>query len=71
MIAVPSDAPVTIPEVAPTGATNGLTLLQVPKGVPSVKPLVSPRQIPKVPEIGNGTAFTVTGILVLQPVGSV
>ena len=67
MIAVPSDAPVTNPEAEPTGATDGLILLHVPPVVPSVKVLVSPTQTPEVPEMGNGTGLTVTGIVALQP----
>jgi len=64
MVAVPIPAPVTPPVDGSIAAIVGVLLLHTPPVVPSVKLLVSPRQRPKVPEIGNGTAFTVTGMAV-------
>ena len=51
MIAVPTPAPVTIPDV-PTVATDVLLLLHVPLAVASVNVVVLPLQTDKVPAIG-------------------
>ena len=45
-----------------------LLLLQVPPDVTSLKLVADPAHTFAFPEIDNGTAFTVTGFVIIQPV---
>ena len=66
--------PGVMPETTPVPdivAVPGMLLLQVPPVVDSNKVMVEPSQTVCNPEIGNGTAFTVTTIVAMQPVGRV
>ena len=65
MFAVPADAPVITPVVAPTVATDTLLLLHVPPLVISDKEVVDPAQNDKVPDIPIGTGFTVITLVAL------
>lgn len=75
MVAVPAATPVTIPELAPTEATAGLLLLQVPPPRPPllVKVVVDPSQRVKAPltepAFGSGsTVIVFEALAVPQPV---
>ena len=59
---------VTTPVVSPMEATGGLLLSQVPPVVRSVKVVVSPAQICRVPPMADGAGFTVITTVELQPV---
>jgi hypothetical protein len=52
-------------------ATEGTLLDHVPPPVASDKRLVLPRHIVKLPAIGETAGYTVTVVVVIQPVGSV
>src|ERR1039458_142704 len=67
---VPVVMPLTTP-VPDTVAVPGMLLFQIPPVVDSNKVMVEPSQTVCNPEIGNGTAFTVTTIVAMQPVGRV
>ena len=71
IVSFPAVVAVTKPVVGDTKATVNVLLLQVPPVVRSLNRVVSPTQIPVAPETGNGSALTVTGMEMLQPVGSV
>ena len=70
MVAVPADAPVTMPVPTPTVATNVFALLQVPLP-PSLRVVVPPLHKLSVPEIADGRALTVTPIVLTHPLGAV
>jgi len=68
--AVPTLKPVTIPELEPTAATPGEPDVHVPPdGVP-VRLVVEPTQVTAGPVI-TGCAFTVTVVVVKQPVDNI
>ena len=70
MVDVPDVAPETIPELVPIVATLVLLLTHVPPPVlESV--VIEPSQIVAVPVIADGNGFTVTTVVVIQPVDSV
>ncbi len=70
MVEVPDVTPETIPELVPMVATLVLLLVQVPPPVlESV--VVEPAQTVVVPVIADGNGFTVTAVVVMQPVESV
>jgi hypothetical protein len=71
MIEPPSEEPVTRPLEELTVATVGTLLDHVPPPVASDKRLVLPRQIVNVPEIAGTAGYTVSVVVVIQPVGSV
>ncbi len=61
--------PVTIPVVAPTVAFEVLLLAHVPPVVPVLASVVvAPTQMDVVPEMGVGSALTVTTAVLPQPV---
>jgi len=64
---VPADTPVTTP-VAVTVAVAVVPLLHTPPDVTSLKVVVAPVHTVLLPVIAEGSALTVTGTLVLQPV---
>jgi hypothetical protein len=66
-----TDPPVTIPDNEPTLAIAGLLLLQVPPPVASVNVVVSPEHTINTPDIGAGSASTVTTAVMIHPVGNV
>lgn len=68
MIAVPELAPVTTPVVDPIAAIAPSLLLQVPPDVASLRVDDEPVQIPVEPVMAEGSALTVTTIVVRQPV---
>jgi hypothetical protein len=72
IVAVPAATPVTTPPV-PMLATDVLLLLHTPDGVGSVRVVVPPTHTLDAPLIPatTGSAFTVTVVVVVQPVGSV
>lgn len=71
MMAVPAVTPVTIPVVAPTVATAGVLLLQVPPGVALLKVVVAPTQwrvVPVMPATtGAATTVSCTKVTDVQP----
>ena len=71
MVGFPPDTPVTTPEEDPTVARAVLLLLQVPPEVASVNVVVKNGQTTAVPPIAAGEELTVTGVVILHPVGSV
>ena len=70
MIVKPVAAPVTIPLAEPTVATTVLLLAHVPPP-PSLKVIAAPTQTVAGPEIAEGSGFTVTTVVVVQPVPKV
>ena len=60
MVAVPAEAPVTIPVVEPTPATPVELLLQVPPVVESVSVIEPPIHIGTEPSTTEGPAITVS-----------
>jgi len=70
MVTVPPAAPETTPVVDPTVAMPPLLLLHVPPP-PSVNVMVDPWHTTDGPEIDDGSGSTVTGVVVMQPVGKV
>lgn len=70
MLAVPADTPQTTPVEEPT-VTVAELLLHVPPGVPSVSVVHVPTHMLKVPDIADGLGFTVTGVVVKQPVDEI
>jgi hypothetical protein len=71
IIEVPADTPLTIPELEPIVATAVVPLVQVPPVERSDNGVVAPLQTLCEPDVGNGRGFTVTTVVVVQPVGSV
>jgi hypothetical protein len=67
---VPAATAVTIP-VDPTMARAVLLLLHAPPEVRSVNGTVNPAHSVFIPEIADGTGFTVTPVVVAHPVGNV
>ena len=65
---MPDNTPVTTPVPETTVATVVVPLDQVPPVVPSVKVIVEPAQNAEDAEIVAGNAFTVTIVVVEQPV---
>jgi len=72
MVAEPTATPVTTPEVL-TVAMEVLPLVHVPPGVASNKEPVAPTHAVAVPVMAptTGSAFTVTGAVLVHPVDSV
>ena len=70
MVTVPAARPVTVPEVEPMLAIDGLLLVQLP---PAVDDNVVPdaTHTLEAPVIAAGVRLTVTIIVAIQPVGSV
>ena len=68
IVAVPSETPVTVPEVGSTDPLAGLLLVHVPGVVASLSVMAPGRQISELLVIAAGCAATVTVVLVLQPV---
>jgi hypothetical protein len=66
----PGAVPVIAPVVLPIGAIELLLLLQIPV-VASVSPIVDPTHTDVGPTIAAGTGFTVTTVVVKQPVPNV
>ena len=64
---LPDAIPVTTP-VVPIVASVPSLLLQVPPAVASLSEVVKPTHTLAVPLIEPGSAFTVTTVVVLQPV---
>ena len=62
---------VTIPELLPIFAIDGLLLFHVPPEVVLPRELVPPSHAINVPVMGPGDALTVTGVVAMQPVESV
>ena len=56
----PADWPVTTPDPGTTVATAGVSLLQVPPAVASLKVVVEPWHTVKVPVITAGKGLTIT-----------
>jgi hypothetical protein len=71
MVAVPLATPVTTPVVDPIVATAVLLLLQTALPEASTSVVAEPTQTLDDPEIGAGSALTVTTVVTKQPVGSV
>ena len=65
---VPCDPPPTFPEPS-TVAIDPAVLIHVPPPITSVNPVVEPWHTTKVPSMGPGALFTVTGIDVEHEVG--
>jgi hypothetical protein len=70
IVEVPASTPVTTPEAEPTVATLVVLLAHVPPPA-SVSVAVKPSHATDVPLIADGNGFTVTRVLVKQPVGNV
>jgi len=68
---VPAEPPVTTPVSEPTAACAVLVLLQVPPDVAELTAMDEPTQTEPGPVIPLGNAFTVTVVIVLQPVANV
>ena len=68
IIDVPDITPVTTPVPLTTVATVVVPLDQVPPVVPSVNVMVVPEQNGEEPGIADGSTFTVTTVMVKQPV---
>ena len=67
VLAVPTDPPVTIP-VEPILDIPGALLLHIPPPVASVSEVVKPEHTEVVPNMPVGNGFTVTMVVMLQPV---
>jgi hypothetical protein len=71
MLAVPPDAPVTIPEPLPTVATAGFVLLHVPPVTVLLKVISNPWQTADGPVIAGGEGYTVTVVVAKHPDASI
>ena len=71
IVVTPAEMPVTMPEVAPTVATEGEVLVHVPKPPAANIKVTSPTHSELTPLMGPGNGFTVTGCTAVQPSGSV
>jgi hypothetical protein len=71
IVSTPADTPLTTPVLKPTEATDRLPLVQWPPEAVSLSAVVEPTHTDLIPVIPEGLAYTVTGIVVSQPVGSV
>jgi hypothetical protein len=67
MFVVPAVTPETIPDIAPTVATDVVPLLHTPPEVASDKLVVAPEHTLLAPEIAAGNGFTVTIVVAVQP----
>jgi len=67
IMAVPGDAPVSVPEPAPIVATTVLLLLQVPVPVRSVRLVDDPWHTCEAPPIVAGSGFTTTVATAVHP----
>jgi hypothetical protein len=67
MLAVPAATPPTTPVDEPTVATDVLPLSQVPAPETSLRVIVSPGHTEPVPDIADGSAFTVSTLVMVQP----
>jgi len=67
MVAVPAASPVTTPVNVPTIANIGAELVHVPPGTEFVSVMLVPSQSEEGPEIADGVAPTVMGIVATQP----
>ena len=70
MVVVPAATPVAVPVAEPMFATVVVPLVQVPDEVASVNVVVPVPHTLSVPPIAAGFAFTVTGAVLLHPVGN-
>ena len=70
-MALPSAMPDTVPDVEPTFAVPISLLLQVPAPVGSDKVVEAVIHMFRIPLIGDGNAFTVNGVVTIQPAGLV
>ena len=70
IFAVPAVTPLTIPVEAPTPATDGLLVDQVPEPS-SVSAVVAPAHTTGRPMIGVGAGFIITVTVLVQPAGTV
>ena len=70
MAEVPAATPLTRPVVETTVATVVVPLVHVPALVASLSVVVKPAQTLVVPVITAGKGFTVTAIVLTQPVAS-
>jgi hypothetical protein len=68
---VPPEKAATTPVVPPINATEPVVLTQVPAPDEFVNAVLPPAQISNEPPIAAGSAVTVTGFVVKQPVGNV
>ena len=71
IVGTPAATPVTTPVPLLTVANDVLLLLQVPSGVASLSAVVKPAHTLVVPVIAAGSGFTVTTLVMIQPVGKV
>ena len=71
MLVVPADSPLTTPVVVFTRAVPGRLLAQVPPVGVLLNVDVLPTHITGEPMINPGSGFTVTVVVVRQPVGNV
>ncbi len=71
IVVVPAAKPVTRPEPDPMVATATALLLHNPNGVGSDNVVVRPRHTLFEPVTDAGNGFTVTALVVIQPVGNV
>jgi len=67
-VAVPADTPVTTPELLTVAV--GLLLLHPPPDVASLRARVPPTHTWLPPLIAAGLTWTVTGVLIVQPLPS-
>lgn len=70
IVAVPATNPLTTPEPNPTDATVVLPLVHVPPPA-SLSVVERPAQTEVIPVMAVGSGFTVTVVVMIQPVGSV
>ena len=70
-MAVPGDAPVTLPVVETTGATDELLLPHAPPAVVLLSTADRPWQTAEVPVMAPGSEFTVMVLVTKQPDGNV
>ena len=63
--------PVITPDNEPIDATLTLLLLHVPPGDPSLRVVVRPAHTVVLPAITVGNGFTVTFVVLVQPVANV
>jgi len=64
MVAVPAETPVTTGDVEPTDAIVPSLLLQVPPPGAEPRVIVEPAHTVDGPVISDGTAFTITGVVI-------
>ena len=71
ILTVPEEDPVVIHPPVPIVAIDGLLVPHVPPTVISVRQVDDPKQTECEPVIATGIGLTVTGTVVLHPVGNV